>query len=73
MSTNTDQDDGTVTFEVTAAEVATALTVTADTDPDLYRAVRRAIPAHLFPAVAVLASTDGLETLDAQAGYTAAQ
>lgn len=62
--------DSTVRFEVTPLEVAQALTITAYRDPELYRVIRSAIPAKDFPAVALIASTDGLEALDIQAGYT---
>lgn len=69
MSHQTTPGEDTVTIEATGPEVAAALRLTAHQDPELYCAIRRAIPSEHFPIVAVLASTDGLEALDIAAGY----
>lgn len=64
-------NDGNTTFEVTLAEVATALAVTSHTDPELYHAVRRAIdPEHLPALDLIVGGDEGVDALDAQAGYT---
>lgn len=64
-------NNDTTTFEVTLPEIVTALTITSLTDPELYAAVRKAIPTVNLPEVELLLGNElGLDALDERAGYT---